>query len=232
MYRTIDAAFWTDPKIRGLTPDGKFLALYLVTNPHGHVGGIYYLPDDLIRAETGLTGRALDTLWHTLSKLGFARKDQELSVVWVVKMFAYQGRGEKNERAVGRHLASLHNSKLINDFLKVYPGVGKYTQDRVSIGYPAQDESGTPEQEQEQEQEQDCVPSAHARNRIPPPLEIVVAYCRERNNGIDPQAFIDYYERAGWFLKKGVKVKDWQAAVRTWEKNDEKRNEDLFEQHA
>jgi len=44
----------------------------------------------------------------------------------------------------------------------------------------------------------------------------VAAYCRERNNGIDPYAFIDHYTANGW--KRGnTPVKDWRACVRTWE---------------
>lgn len=51
---------------------------------------------------------------------------------------------------------------------------------------------------------------------VKPTLEEVAAYCRERNNGIDPQAFIDYYESCGWMVGKKP-MRDWKAAVRTWE---------------
>lgn len=52
---------------------------------------------------------------------------------------------------------------------------------------------------------------------IPPSFEQVQAYCHERNNNIDPQAFIDYYSAVGW--KVGSKaMKDWKAAIRTWER--------------
>lgn len=56
------------------------------------------------------------------------------------------------------------------------------------------------------------------KNIIPPKLEWVERYCYERNNSIDPQAFIDFYESKGWKIGK-EKMKDWQAAIRTWEKN-------------
>lgn len=52
-----------------------------------------------------------------------------------------------------------------------------------------------------------------------PTVEQVQAYCKERNNGIDAQYFIDYYESRGWKLKGGNPIVDWQACVRTWEKN-------------
>ena len=63
---------------------------------------------------------------------------------------------------------------------------------------------------------------AKRKRFTPPTLEEVKAYCSERNNGIDPQTFIDYYESNGWMVGKG-KMKDWKATVRTWEnrrKND------------
>ena len=50
----------------------------------------------------------------------------------------------------------------------------------------------------------------------PPTLEEVKEYCWERNNGIDAQSFIDFYSSKGWMIGKN-KMKDWKAAVRTWE---------------
>lgn len=54
------------------------------------------------------------------------------------------------------------------------------------------------------------------RSAVPPSLEEVSAYCAERNNGISPQAFIDFYAARDWRVGK-VKMVDWKAAVRTWE---------------
>lgn len=57
------------------------------------------------------------------------------------------------------------------------------------------------------------------RNRfVPPTLEEVQEYCQNRQNGVDPQRFIDYYTSNGWLVGKN-KMKDWKAAVRTWERN-------------
>ena len=51
----------------------------------------------------------------------------------------------------------------------------------------------------------------------PPTVEDVQGYCLERNNGIDPHRFVDFYEANGWTQGKGKPIKDWKAAVRTWE---------------
>lgn len=51
---------------------------------------------------------------------------------------------------------------------------------------------------------------------VKPTVEEVRAYCQERNNTIDPQAFVDFYQSKGWKVGKDT-MKDWKAAVRTWE---------------
>ena len=52
-----------------------------------------------------------------------------------------------------------------------------------------------------------------------PSVEEVKEYCQQRNNNIDPEYFIDYYETKDWLIGKN-KMKDWKACVRTWEKRD------------
>ena len=46
-------------------------------------------------------------------------------------------------------------------------------------------------------------------------------YCVERGNKVDPQSFIDFYESKGWMIGKNH-MKDWKAAVRTWERSETK----------
>jgi hypothetical protein len=51
-----------------------------------------------------------------------------------------------------------------------------------------------------------------------PGVDEVRAYCEERKNLVDPQRFVDYYDSNGWKVGKNP-MKDWKAAVRTWERN-------------
>ena len=55
----------------------------------------------------------------------------------------------------------------------------------------------------------------------PPSIDEVRKYCEERNNGVDPSSFINFYESKGWLIGK-TKMKDWRAAVRTWENRNPK----------
>lgn len=50
-----------------------------------------------------------------------------------------------------------------------------------------------------------------------PTADQVREYCQERGNNIDAQTFVDFYEAKGWKVGREP-MKDWKAAVRTWEK--------------
>lgn len=53
----------------------------------------------------------------------------------------------------------------------------------------------------------------------PPTADEVKAYCQERGNHVDHQRFVDFYTAKGWRVGNN-QMKDWKAAVRTWEQRD------------
>lgn len=78
------------------------------------------------------------------------------------------------------------------------------------------------EKEKEEDKKEKSIKEKSGPSRFSPPsLSEVAAYCRERNNDVDPQRFVDFYESKGWFVGKN-KMKDWKAAVRTWEAKDKR----------
>lgn len=52
-----------------------------------------------------------------------------------------------------------------------------------------------------------------------PSMEDIRAYCISRANNVDPEQFFNFYESKGWTIGKSP-MKDWRAAVRTWEKRE------------
>lgn len=80
------------------------------------------------------------------------------------------------------------------------------------------------EKEIDIEKEKDKKKSSAKRSFTPPTLQEVQAYCAERGNSVDAQRFLDFYEAKGWMIGKN-KMKDWKAAVRTWERQDAERTE-------
>jgi len=60
----------------------------------------------------------------------------------------------------------------------------------------------------------------------PPTIDQVRAYCVERDNGVHADSFIDHYTAKGWMIGKN-KMKDWKAAVRTWERTSPKKQKKM-----
>lgn len=54
---------------------------------------------------------------------------------------------------------------------------------------------------------------------VPPSVEDVRAYCKERGNRVDAERFVDFYASKGWKVGS-ASMKDWRAAVRNWERDD------------
>lgn len=80
--------------------------------------------------------------------------------------------------------------------------------------------------EKEREIENECLsplPPSSGGGKDPhfkkPTLEEVSAYCRERRNTVDPKRWYDHYSSNGWRVGKNP-MKDWKAAVRTWERSE------------
>ena len=54
---------------------------------------------------------------------------------------------------------------------------------------------------------------------VPPTADEVKVYCAERGNTVNAESFVDFYASKGWKVGSSP-MKDWKAAVRTWEKRD------------
>lgn len=63
------------------------------------------------------------------------------------------------------------------------------------------------------------------RRFVKPTVEEVTEYCTERGNKVNAQNFVDFYESKGWKVGNSP-MKDWKAAVRTWEQHDKNRTPD------
>lgn len=73
---------------------------------------------------------------------------------------------------------------------------------------------------------QECKELKNVKNiNTVPSLEEVKSYCLERKNSVDPNKWHDYYSSNGWMVGKN-KMKDWRAAVRTWERSNYGGNND------
>lgn len=84
-------------------------------------------------------------------------------------------------------------------------------------GNAASVSSALPRADTDTEENKSIAPASKKREK--PSVEEIRDYCRERRSGVNPDQFFDYYEANGWTQGKGKPIRDWQAAVRTWERN-------------
>lgn len=153
-YRKIDTKIWSDPKVRALSPHAKLLFVYAITSPHGHLSGIYYLPQTFVIYETGLSKKEVETARAELIKRGLVRYDRDKEVVMVENMLRYQARGPKNMKSVATQLGALHDTVLIPYYLKKYDDMNIPYSIPYSIPNPEKDDKDQ-EQDQEKDQEQE-----------------------------------------------------------------------------
>jgi uncharacterized protein YdaU (DUF1376 family) len=71
---------------------------------------------------------------------------------------------------------------------------------------------------QPQPQPQPQLQKSKSKSFVKPSLEEVQAYCQERGNTVNPEAWLDYYDSNGWHVGRNS-MKNWKAAVRYWERN-------------
>lgn len=66
------------------------------------------------------------------------------------------------------------------------------------------------------------IPITGIPTQIPPLIEWVRAYSSLTSPPIDPEHFFAHHEARGWFLRQGVKMRNWQKSMVTWAKNEKK----------
>lgn len=62
---------------------------------------------------------------------------------------------------------------------------------------------------------------------VPPTLEEIENYCKEKGYNIDTQFFYEYFTEGNWVDSKGNKVKNWKQKIITWEKRETKTNKPI-----
>jgi hypothetical protein len=167
-YRSVKVEMWAqDEWFMDLPTDAKLLWLYLFTNAHASVAGIYKLPAKTIAFETGIDLERVQSLLDVFAQHGKAKHAD--GIVWVVKMREHQAtRSPKVEARIKSDLAALQDTPLKREYLR------KYSTDTVSIGYPELRSETETETETETERKRDARPPS------PAPIDLI-------QNGEDPE---------------------------------------------
>jgi len=145
-----------------------------------------------------------------------------------VKTFTTYKKNENNERvAVVPEYPYPETNNIIpensGNIQKTPGSIDKVSIDKVSIVQSSIVQSSLVERSIQEYAPATPSPATQVKRFTKPTLADVQAYCAERGNSVDAQKFVDYYESNGWRVGKNA-MKDWRAAVRTWERNNQQVN--------
>lgn len=145
-YGIIFPEFWTGTTGRALRAagrDAQVLALYLATNRHTNMLGLYRVLEDDIRHETGLSAKALQRGFTALHETDFAAYDAGSSFVWVLsmarirlglKLGAALDPGDNRTLAVNRIYHAIEGNPFLGPFFDINQKMLRLKKRRESVG--------------------------------------------------------------------------------------------------
>ena len=220
--RYISTSFWDDPWITTLDPSEKLLYLYLMTNTSTNIAGVYKLSVRRICFDTGFNS---DTVGHIIAKFEKAKKVHRIGEYIALPSWPkhqnWQTRSKIKDGIIAC-LKELPESCLLELVKTGYKFDLKLVFDILSIPYTYHTNYSDSDSDSDIDSDSDSdiktFPSKPKNTFIQPSIYDIAEYCTERKNNVDAHKWLDYYISNGWMVGRN-KMKDWKAAVRTWEKN-------------
>ena len=230
--RVVSTEFWTDTKVIDLfSPEDKLFFLYLMTNPHTTQLGVYQISKKVMAFELGYSLEAvsvlIDRFENKYQLIKYSAETSEVAIRNYLKHSIVKG-GKPVEDLLAKEISEVKDTSLLKyvhdsladakdlnvSVLKIIPLLNDNDNDNDN-----ENEYSSPYSTLKGNES-----SKSASKRFTPPtLQEVKAYCIERGNTVDPERFVDFYESKGWMVGKN-KMKDWKAAVRTWEQKDKPKD--------
>jgi hypothetical protein len=157
-YGRVYSKFWTSDDMQALTDDGRMLALYLLSGPHGTIAGVCRLPDGYVSEDLKWSIERVAKGLQELSVKGFADRCETAKWVWIRKYLEWNTPENPNQWKAARKIAASVPSNcswkaLFDRAFAIaagdVPPIDKNPLPTVPKQLPTQD------QEKEQKQEQD-----------------------------------------------------------------------------
>ena len=231
--RIVDTGFWSDEKVMNFSPEDKYFWLFLLTNEYTTQLGIYYLPIKKAALDLGYSVETVEVLLerfeHKYELIKYSKLTDEVAINNYLLYSIVKGgkpvydclikeqsqvKDKRLLEHVYNHLSNrdINNSTVLDYINNLSICINDNDNDNERIVGTNRGYESSPKKEKPR------------RNIIPPDIEWVREYCKSRNNNVDPEKFCDFYTSKNWFVGK-TKMKDWEASVRTWEKDDNRKQE-------
>lgn len=231
-YGRVYSAFWTSADVQALSDDGRLLALYLLSGPHGTIAGVCRLPDGYICEDLKWTQQRVAKGFMELLREGFANRCETTKWVWICRFLAWNTPENPNQWKAARKIAATvpSNCSWNAAFRRVFAiATGDVPDDEqnpyITLPQPL------PTQEQYQEQKQDTEgasqPNGKQRpktakrcSRIPEDFTLtsdLSAYVSKTIPDADPVAMFEKF--CDQARAKAWEYADWPRALQTYCRN-------------
>lgn len=216
--RYVNTRFWNDTYVSELDPIEKLLFMYLLTNSHTNIAGIYELPLKVMSVETGIEISMLKKIIPRLKK----KITFKNNYVVMRNFLKHQNLTSKNT------LVGVINvlKTLDKTFLEQMVDEDKYwaPEEVLEGAYKGlagvsnySDSDSNSDSDLDLDSDAPLNTPTPSKKKIPT-LEEVKAYVEEKQNGVDPVKFWNFYESKGWKVGKNPMV-SWKACIATWSKD-------------
>ena len=219
-----------DIKFIKTLPNGREIAFFyieLLAESVDHEGELRFSPElpyseAMLAALTDTPVEIVEDSMKVLKELGLVKLSEDGTIILdkVKSMIGFETKWAEKKRAWRDQQRRLKNSEEADE--------GQYEDNVLDVSSPCPSGVLTLSDKSKSKSKSKSIKEniqEKSSRFIPPTLEEIRAYCFERNNSVDPERFFDFYSSKDWMIGKN-KMKDWRAAVRTWEhENPKKQNQ-------
>jgi hypothetical protein len=235
--RTIDTEMWNDPKLTDdFTPEDKYFWLFCLTTKFGNLSGVFEVSYKQIAKEMGYNETTVKNLiyrfTHVHKLITYVEASKEL---FIHNWFKYNWtKSPRFETALKSFINKIKDEELKIIVEKMYEDYKNgdtvcipYRYGSISIPISNTNIFNYKEDLKDQiKEENKSVQKTSKKKFIPPTLQDVEEYCKQRKNNVEPKKFFDYFNVAGWVDSNGKQVKNWKQKIITWESHSNKIKED------
>lgn len=217
-YFPLDVGFFSDVKVRKIAracgPQSVSILICLLCNIYRDNG--YYIVNDedlpfVIADEVGVSEGSVKEVITKALQVGFFDADKNsvhgvLTSAGIQKRFLLATYQRKEINILEEYRISCTNNSI------------SCANNSINHVNNAQSKSKVKVKEKENSTKVESKKVGNMRF-LPPSIDEVKKYILEKGFSVDAENFVNFYESKGWFVGKN-KMKNWKAAVATWEKRD------------